>query len=322
MRSGARIIYQGALRNENTGWFGKPDFLLRVDQASRLGAWSYEVVDAKLAREAKGGALLQLLVYADLLEAVQGVPPPHVHLALGGPEPRKISFRTADYAAYFRALRRRFEEYLSNAPDSLPIAADPVAHCDICSWHYQCDDERRGVDHLSLVAGIAKMQRRALVETGSPCSISRSPSAAFDHPPSGAFANKRGFRRTAAGGGPPRDGFSVQPESPQRRHVPRPRPGRRRGQSLALRAGLPYARADATRERVLPVRGAGGCASWESVREQHARMVGLRAATGICVLNETDVEHLYDLDHVTSEMLLGDVVLHPSASVHSSPAYR
>lgn len=70
MRAGAAVIYQGALQYE--GWFGLPDFLTRVDRPSDLGEWSYEVVDAKLAREAKGGALLQLLVYADLLEQAQG----------------------------------------------------------------------------------------------------------------------------------------------------------------------------------------------------------------------------------------------------------
>ena len=164
MRSGVPVIYQGALRSG--GWFGRPDFLIRLDRPSRLGNHSYEVIDAKLARHAKGGALLQLLVYADLLEATQGILPEHAYLELGVPEARLQSFRVSDYIAYFRLLKRRFEEHVRAAPDQLPRAPDPTEHCMLCSWQMQCDSERREVDHLSLVAGIRRSQRRALDACG------------------------------------------------------------------------------------------------------------------------------------------------------------
>ncbi len=164
MRSGADLIYQGALFDGR--WMGYPDFLQRVPRPSTLGDWSYEVIDAKLAREAKGGALLQVLLYADLLREVQGVMPEHVHLALGGPEPRTFDFRVTDYAAYFRSIRSRFLESLRNAPVDVPHAPEPVAHCDLCDWIQVCGRERREADHLSLVAGITRHQRRALGERG------------------------------------------------------------------------------------------------------------------------------------------------------------
>ena len=47
MRAGADIIYQAPLGNER--WYGRADFLCKVDRPSPLGAWSYEVTDAKLA---------------------------------------------------------------------------------------------------------------------------------------------------------------------------------------------------------------------------------------------------------------------------------
>ena len=164
MQAGAPIIYQAELHHGN--WMGRPDFLRKVDRQSTFGPWSYEIIDAKLARAAKGGALLQLLVYADLLEHVQGVAPERVHLALGGPEAQTVPFRVAEYAAYFRSLRRRFLEHVSEAPSPFPHAADPVAHCAVCGWQYVCDGERREVDHLSLVAGIMKTQRSALARIG------------------------------------------------------------------------------------------------------------------------------------------------------------
>ncbi|MDE0378947.1 MAG: hypothetical protein OXI20_06865, partial [Rhodospirillales bacterium] len=54
MRRGTDVIYQGRLEDDDGRWSGYPDFLLRVDRPSALGGWSYEVLDAKLARRAKG----------------------------------------------------------------------------------------------------------------------------------------------------------------------------------------------------------------------------------------------------------------------------
>jgi predicted RecB family nuclease len=164
LRAGADAVYQAALFDGT--WLGKADFLLRVERPSALGAWSYEVVDTKLAREAKGGALLQVLLYADLLAQVQGGPSEHVHIALGGPRRRIETFRVADYAAYFRSIRERFMEHVQLAPLALPVAAEPVEHCDVCAWSGVCADERRSVDHLSLVAGIRSEQRHALRAAG------------------------------------------------------------------------------------------------------------------------------------------------------------
>ena len=84
MRRGADVIYQGRLEDDDGRWSGYPDFLLRVDTPSALGGWSYEVLDTKLARRAKGEALLQLLLYSDLLAQAQGIGPELMHLALGG----------------------------------------------------------------------------------------------------------------------------------------------------------------------------------------------------------------------------------------------
>ena len=72
LRRGVDVVYQGRLEGGDGGWGGYPDFLIRVETPSALGAWSYEVVDAKLARVARGTALLQLLLYSDLLATVQG----------------------------------------------------------------------------------------------------------------------------------------------------------------------------------------------------------------------------------------------------------
>ena len=60
MQRGADVIYQGAI--SGPGQFGRPDILRKVDQPSKLGNWSYEAYDCKLARDTKAETILQLAV--------------------------------------------------------------------------------------------------------------------------------------------------------------------------------------------------------------------------------------------------------------------
>ena len=70
MKSGVDVIAQAYLNDR--GWHGYADALKKVNSPSKLGDWSYEVVDTKLARETKGGSILQLCLYSELVEKIQG----------------------------------------------------------------------------------------------------------------------------------------------------------------------------------------------------------------------------------------------------------
>jgi uncharacterized protein len=161
MRAGAQIIVQAALLD--APWSGRADILRRVDVPSRLGKWSYQVIDTKLARATKGGTVLQLCLYADLLASVQGSWPEHVYVVTpaSGFEPQR--FRTAAYAAYYRHVKRSLERALVAHTDTYP---DPQEHCDICHWRMSCDAKRRHDDHLCMVAGITKIQTAQLQSHG------------------------------------------------------------------------------------------------------------------------------------------------------------
>jgi len=157
MQKGVDVIAQACFFDGT--WLARPDFLVKVDRPSALGDHSYEVVDAKLARSAKVGAVLQICFYSEMLEAVQGTAPERMHLALGGPDAEQESFRVADYAAYFRSVKRRFLTAVTDRPDTYP---EPCTHCDLCDWKPVCKARWHEDDHFSLVAGIARKHRAEL----------------------------------------------------------------------------------------------------------------------------------------------------------------
>ena len=171
MRSGADVIYQATLFDGR--WVGYADFLLRVDRPSELGSWSYEVADTKLARVVKGGALLQVCVYSDLLERLQGLTPESVHVVTG--DGLTHTERLDDYAAFYRSVKRRFEREIFGHGDAGPRDAatadtypDPVDHCRVCAWSPTCLGRRRADDHLSLVAGMSRAATERLIQAVVP----------------------------------------------------------------------------------------------------------------------------------------------------------
>ncbi|WP_339872990.1 TM0106 family RecB-like putative nuclease [uncultured Brevundimonas sp.] len=161
MQAGKAIILQGALR---TGaWAGRTDVLRRIETPSALGDWSYEVEDTKLARETKGSTVLQISLYSDLLADVQGRSPELMHVVAPYTDFTPETFRTADFAAYYRVVRRSLEAAVANPADGQTYP-EPNPFCEICRWRDICDQRRRADDHLSLVAGISKNQMVELVE--------------------------------------------------------------------------------------------------------------------------------------------------------------
>ncbi len=166
MRAGVPVITQGALREDR--WFGRPDVLRRVETPSALGTWSYEVVDTKLAMETRAGTVLQLALYCELLGRVQGLVPERFHVVTPDSKHPVQSFRLHDYAAYFRLVQMQLDRTTRETPANIEAAnyPEPVEHCEVCRWWQVCDRRRRSDDHLSLVAGISRLQRRELATVG------------------------------------------------------------------------------------------------------------------------------------------------------------
>lgn len=161
MRSGADAIYQATFYDGT--WRGHADFLeKRPGRPSALGDWSYDIADTKLARRLKVPALLQMALYAEQLERVQGVPPEWLTVVTG--DDRREPFPYHHVAAYARRAGRRFLDVLGGEPRATyPI---PVSHCGACRWKADCEGRWRADDHLSLVAFLRRDHREALEAAG------------------------------------------------------------------------------------------------------------------------------------------------------------
>ncbi len=154
MRTGADVLVQAPL-GEGT-WRGRADLLLRVEEPSDLGPWSYEAADTKLAQETRGATALQLCLYTDLVGRLQGRAPSRMHVVKPGDAFPRETFLYADFEAYYRFVSRRLARAVA-APPSEATYPDPVEHCEICRWRLECDARRHTDDHLSLVAGIRSL---------------------------------------------------------------------------------------------------------------------------------------------------------------------
>src|SRR5688572_13412171 len=150
MVDGADIIYQARL--EHGIWRGWADFLVKVDRPGKFGEWSYEVMDTKLSRETKAGAILQICLYSEILKELQGCMPEHMYINNPNGEQK---FRVDDFMAFYRTMKTKLMNAVATPHDGYP---DPVPHCDICKWWELCNKRRRDDDHLSFIAGMGKLQ--------------------------------------------------------------------------------------------------------------------------------------------------------------------
>jgi uncharacterized protein len=160
MQAGVDVVFQATFFDGR--WRGHADFLLRAERPSRLGPWSYDVADTKLARRAKPAALVQLCAYAEQVARLQGVWPEQLVVVTGDGE--RHAYRSADVAAYHRAVKARFEAVVDGPLE--PVPAVPVAHCQVCAWAPHCAEAWRAADALHLVAGVRGDAAARLADAG------------------------------------------------------------------------------------------------------------------------------------------------------------
>jgi uncharacterized protein len=159
MKSGRHYIYQASLRHEN--FMGYADMLVRVEEPSNLGDWSYIPLECKLALNPKPFFIIQACCYCDLLGSIQGLVPKEFRLLLGNTEIKHL--RTEDYIHYYRQLRQSFLQCMTTfSPESRPLPKGDSHGC----WSGEAERVLRELDHLSQVANMTRSQSRRLEAAG------------------------------------------------------------------------------------------------------------------------------------------------------------
>ena len=160
MRDGRQVIYQGVL---SFGSFsGRTDFLYKVDGASSLGDFHYEVWDTKLAKKTKPYFVIQLCCYAEMLQTIQAVVPKSISIILG--DSSKKSFLTNDYISYYRQLKETFLNFHDSfSKDHPPEDCSPGT---FSKWKTFGQAFLTARDDLSLIANIRKVQIQRLKSAG------------------------------------------------------------------------------------------------------------------------------------------------------------
>ena len=154
-----QVIFQMPFIHD--GIHGVADFFERKDYD---GKTVYEPVDSKLSRTgAKQGHLLQLLFYAEAIEAISGELPREVHVLLGSGERKK--FRVSYYWWYWQRLRKQLKHVLEPA-STLVTKPEKCSYCPFCEFNADCYKQWRDEDSLIFLKDSNKSYREALSEVG------------------------------------------------------------------------------------------------------------------------------------------------------------
>ena len=174
LAEGHDVVFQMPFVHE--GIRGIADFLRRVDEADSgagtgtfSGSFTYEPIDAKLARNAaKPGHVLQLCFYAEAIEASTGRMPEWMRIELGSG--RSEAVRVANVLPYWRRLRGQLAKLLIDSGEAGGSEFDtrpkPCDHCQFCEFELVCEAQWRAADSLVHVAGVRTADRLLLQQDG------------------------------------------------------------------------------------------------------------------------------------------------------------
>ena len=160
LKSGADVVYQAYLRDLTLA--GYADCLVRVERHSKLGAFSYEVWDSKLAQHVKPYYVIQLCAYAEMLEKIQGHLPHKMAVVLGDGVIEHLDLD--QFVHYYRRVKKAFFDFQESF-DGSP-RPDPEKYRSFGNWDDYAQEILEEADSLTQVAGIRGRHVALLQESG------------------------------------------------------------------------------------------------------------------------------------------------------------
>ncbi len=159
MRSGADYIWQASMRNDEMR--GSADLLERIEQPSKLGAWSYIPIECKLSSHPKPIYLVQACAYCELLTPILGERPEQFKLYLGGAQFKP--YRSSEFWSWYQQLRQRYRDFRASFDPNQEPEDAPGDHG---QWEPFIEDRLESKRDLILVAGMRQSQRYKLRAAG------------------------------------------------------------------------------------------------------------------------------------------------------------
>ncbi len=157
MQEGQDRIYQAVLLHDNL--LGIPDFLERVDLPSNLGNHSYRPVDVKISESAKPEHIAQLAFYGVLIEQIQGVLPEYGALILV--DCARVTINLTHHADEVLEALDTISQ-IKEGHRELPTRS---SECGLCPWHDYCLPMLYAVQDISLIDGLGREKKKALLSS-------------------------------------------------------------------------------------------------------------------------------------------------------------
>lgn len=168
MFDGKEWIYQGFLRSEDGHLEGTADLLRKVPnkpgETSAFGDYHYEPWELKLTKTPKVEHKLQLILYVDLLEQMQGMRAEEFGIITGDSE--KHVYKTDNHFDYYLRFKDMFFLYQANFKADLDGLPDIPKQANYGRYDTFLKREIKRRDALSQVAGLSNLHILRLRDAG------------------------------------------------------------------------------------------------------------------------------------------------------------
>lgn len=157
MKEGYEVIRGGYFIDNN--WKGEFDFLeINRNIKSKLGDYSYEVLDTKNTTKVKPDHIFQVAIYAELLEKVQGIQSKNFYIVLK--QMKKEGMKLNSVSDFVQMQKKKFEKFIETDIDK--VKPEKCSYCPRCPWEETCKNIWKEKDSLDQMWGMRKDTRKAL----------------------------------------------------------------------------------------------------------------------------------------------------------------
>ena len=165
INSGFDIIYQGRL--EDKQWVGDADFICKTYQSSKLGDYSYRIVDTKLSKTPKASHVMQIMIYSIIISKLTGQIPTEASIISPDKENTtnfiEHKFQTNKFIHYIKRRMELIEGFISTNNETIPA---PCSYCDYCEYKNHCKKIWEKEKSIFEITGVTKNQVLRLGKAG------------------------------------------------------------------------------------------------------------------------------------------------------------